>query len=51
MTPIKHIQSPLLPYLLPLLQVASAVIELQSMLPNARVLYCSATGVSEVSMA
>lgn len=31
-------------------QVASAVIELQGMLPNARVLYCSATGVSEVSM-
>lgn len=32
-----------------LLQVASSVIELQAMLPNARVLYCSATGVSEVS--
>jgi hypothetical protein len=35
--------------LLLLLQVASAVIELQALLPNARVLYCSATGVSEVS--
>ncbi|KAF8066309.1 strawberry notch-like protein [Scenedesmus sp. PABB004] len=30
-------------------QVASAVIELQALLPNARVLYCSATGVSEVA--
>eukprot|EP00775_Hariotina_reticulata_P007699 gene7699-7898_t len=29
-------------------KVATAVIELQSLLPNARVLYCSATGVSEV---
>lgn len=33
------------------LQVASAVIELQSLLPNARVLYCSATGVSEARIA
>ncbi|WIA22798.1 hypothetical protein OEZ86_009751 [Tetradesmus obliquus] len=30
-------------------KVASAVIDLQAMLPNARVLYCSATGVSEVA--
>jgi hypothetical protein len=29
-------------------KVATAVIELQRRLPNARVLYCSATGVSEV---
>lgn len=29
-------------------QVSMAVIELQRLLPNARVLYCSATGVSEV---
>jgi hypothetical protein len=32
-------------------QVATAVIELQNLLPNARVLYCSATGVSEVRLA
>ena len=30
------------------LQVATCVIELQEKLPRARVLYCSATGVSEV---
>eukprot|EP00878_Enallax_costatus_P032695 GHUV01035950.1.p1 GENE.GHUV01035950.1~~GHUV01035950.1.p1 ORF type:complete len:643 (+),score=180.98 GHUV01035950.1:954-2882(+) len=30
-------------------KVASAVIEIQALLPNARVLYCSATGVSEVA--
>lgn len=30
------------------MQVASCVIELQQRLPQARVLYCSATGVSEV---
>ena len=30
------------------LQVATAVLELQEKLPRARVLYCSATGVSEV---
>lgn len=30
-------------------KVAAAVIELQQRLPRARVLYCSATGVSEVS--
>jgi hypothetical protein len=29
-------------------KVAAAVIELQRRLPRARVLYCSATGVSEV---
>ena len=29
-------------------KVAAAVIELQRRLPKARVLYCSATGVSEV---
>lgn len=29
-------------------KVASSVIEIQALLPNARVLYCSATGVSEV---
>lgn len=29
-------------------KVAAAVIELQKRLPRARVLYCSATGVSEV---
>lgn len=30
------------------MQVATAVLELQEKLPRARVLYCSATGVSEV---
>ena len=30
-------------------KVAAAVIELQKKLPMARVLYCSATGVSEVA--
>ena len=30
------------------LQVATATLELQEKLPKARVLYCSATGVSEV---
>ena len=31
-----------------MVQVASCVLQLQQMLPRARVLYCSATGVSEV---
>lgn len=30
------------------MQVASCVLQLQQMLPKARILYCSATGVSEV---
>lgn len=34
--------------LLPLYQVAAAVIALQQRLPRARVVYCSATGVSEI---
>lgn len=40
-----------LPDFIPVLtpQVASSVIELQQRLPMARVVYCSATGVSEVA--
>ena len=46
----RRLPSPLPPPPLPAgaFQVATCVIELQQRLPRARVLYCSATGVSEV---